>query len=54
MLDVGRGQVTATYFDESLSETHEFVEYFNYAKELRPSLRKAVERAAMKAVSDAN
>jgi hypothetical protein len=50
-LDVGHRQVTATYYDEALSETHEFVEYFNYANELRPALRKAVERAAKKAAA---
>ena len=49
MLDVGHGQVTATYYDESLSETHEFCEYFNYRNELMPALRKAVNRAAAKA-----
>lgn len=48
-LDVGMGQITATYYDESISETHEFVEYFNYTHELRPALRRAVDRAVKKA-----
>lgn len=49
MIDVGHAQVEVVVYDEQLSETFQFFEYFNYANEVPGAVRRVVERAAKKA-----
>ena len=45
ILDVAYASVTVTAFDSALSETFEFVEYYNFKNEKAHAVRRAVDRA---------